>query len=53
MAYSLLPWEVMVTAIVMYPGLPEIWSMPGTYIWVAAWVVALASVWITWKKGKQ
>lgn len=38
--------------IVVYPGLPEIWSLPGIYLWVTAWAVAFAGVWFVWKKGK-
>jgi hypothetical protein len=56
LAYSLLPSlgeeSIAMLGIVMYPALPEIWFFPGTFVWLAAWVVALAGVWVTWKRDK-
>jgi hypothetical protein len=56
LAYSLLPSlgeeRIAMLGIVMYPALPEIWLFPGTFVWLAAWVVALAGVWAAWKRDK-
>jgi hypothetical protein len=40
-------------AIVIYPGLPQIWNQAGTYVWLAAWVVAFAGVWMAVRRAKR
>jgi hypothetical protein len=56
LAYSLLPSlgeeSIAMLGTVVYPALPEIWLFPGTFVWLAAWVVALAGVWVAWKRDK-